>query len=106
MGKSGFRARNFPRFYQDVIERGYLQSEIVRPLAAPPGIVAPTRSTSCSFIGITLRWNAAAVPMSASIFAIDLFFGALFRRSGNLWIVAVIHGIGNAYIVASLAAAR
>ena len=34
------------------------------------------------------------------------FFGVLFRRSGNLWIVAVIHGIGNAYIVGSLSSAR
>lgn len=34
------------------------------------------------------------------------FFGTLFRRSGNLWIVAIIHGIGNAYIVGSLGAAR
>jgi membrane protease YdiL (CAAX protease family) len=35
-----------------------------------------------------------------------LFFGVLFNRSGNLWIVAVIHGIGNAYIVTSLASGR
>ena len=47
-----------------------------------------------------------AVPMFAATFAIGLFFGVLFWRSGNLWIVAVIHGIGNAYIVGSLAAAR
>jgi membrane protease YdiL (CAAX protease family) len=44
--------------------------------------------------------------MFASIFAIGLFFGVLFKRSGNLWIVAVIHGIGNAYIVSGLASAR
>ena len=45
-----------------------------------------------------LHWNyfwsrsAVAVPMFAAIFAIGLFFGVLFRRSGNLWMVAVIHG--------------
>ena len=44
--------------------------------------------------------------MFASIFAIGLFFGILFRRSGNLWIVAFIHGIGNAYIVTSLGSLR
>jgi membrane protease YdiL (CAAX protease family) len=44
--------------------------------------------------------------MFASIFAIGLFFGVLFNRSGNLWIVAVLHGIGNAYIVLSLASGR
>jgi membrane protease YdiL (CAAX protease family) len=40
--------------------------------------------------------------MFAAVFAIGLFFGILFRRSGNLWMVAVIHGIGNAYIITSL----
>ena len=39
-------------------------------------------------------------------FAIGLFFGVLFRRSGNLWMVAVIHGIGNAYIITSLSSVR
>ena len=40
--------------------------------------------------------------MFASIFAIGLF-GLLFKRSGNLWIVAVIHGIGDAYVTTSAA---
>ena len=44
--------------------------------------------------------------MIAAIFAIGLFFGILFHRSGNLWIVAILHGIGNAYIVTSLGSAR
>jgi membrane protease YdiL (CAAX protease family) len=35
-----------------------------------------------------------------------LFFGVLFRRSGNLWIVAVFHAIGNSYIVGSLGPIR
>src|SRR6266567_8443087 len=39
-----------------------------------------------------------ALPMFAGIFAIGLFFGVLFRRSGNLWMVAIFHGIGNSYI--------
>jgi len=32
------------------------------------------------------------------IFAIGLFFGVLFRRSGNLWIVGIFHGLGDWYI--------
>jgi membrane protease YdiL (CAAX protease family) len=40
-----------------------------------------------------------AVPMFASIFLIGLFFGVLYRRSGNLWIVGCFHAIGNAAIV-------
>ena len=39
------------------------------------------------------------MPIFAAIFAIGLFFGVLYKRSGNLWIVAVFHAIGNAYIV-------
>ncbi len=36
--------------------------------------------------------------MFAAIFAIGAFFGALYARSGNLWIVGVFHGIGDAYV--------
>jgi membrane protease YdiL (CAAX protease family) len=39
-----------------------------------------------------------AGPMFASIFLVGLFFGMVFRRSGNLWIVAIFHAIGNSYI--------
>lgn len=46
--------------------------------------------------------GSLAVPMFASIFVIGLFLGVLYRRSGNLWIVAVFHAIGNAYIVWSV----
>ncbi|HEV8514006.1 MAG TPA: CPBP family glutamic-type intramembrane protease, partial [Cyclobacteriaceae bacterium] len=34
----------------------------------------------------------------AAIFAIGLFFGILFRRSGNLWIVGIFHGVGDWYL--------
>jgi len=43
--------------------------------------------------------RAVAVPMFAAIFAMGLVFGMVYRRSGNLWIVAVMHALGNAYIV-------
>ncbi len=45
-----------------------------------------------------------AGPMFLSIFLIGLFFGVLYRRSGNLWIVACFHAIGNAAIVSRLGA--
>jgi membrane protease YdiL (CAAX protease family) len=37
--------------------------------------------------------------MFAAIFAIGLFFGVLYRRSGNLWLPAAFHAVGNAAIV-------
>jgi membrane protease YdiL (CAAX protease family) len=95
-------------FYQEVVYRGILQSELVRRWGAIIGILL----ANVLYTFGPLHWNyfssrgSVAVPMFASIFAIGLFFGILFRRSGNLWIVAVIHGIGNAYIVGSLSSAR
>ena len=95
-------------FYQEVVYRGMLQSELVRRWGAFIGILA----SNVLYTFGPLHWYyfssrvSLAVPMFASIFAIGLFFGVLFRRSGNLWIVAVIHGIGNAYIVGSLGSTR
>ena len=83
-----------------------LQSEFVRRWGALAGILG----ANVFYTFGPLHWyyfaaqGSLAVPMFAAIFAIGLFFGVLFWRSGNLWIVAVIHGIGNAYIVGSLAA--
>lgn len=95
-------------FYQEVVYRGLLQSELVRRWGALVGIVG----ANVLYTFGPLHWyyfaagSSVAVPMFGSIFAIGLFFGALFWRSGNLWIVAVIHGIGNAYIVVSLLGTR
>ena len=88
-------------FYQEVIYRGMLQSELVRRWGAVAGILV----SNILYTFGPLHWyyfSPLAIAMFASVFAIGLFFGVLFRRSGNLWIVAVIHGIGNAYIVGSL----
>ena len=95
-------------FYQEVVYRGLLQSEFVRRWGAPAGMLIANVLYTLG----PLHWHyfaaqaSFAVPMFASIFAIGLFFGVLFWRSGNLWIVAVIHGIGNAYIVVSLSTVR
>ncbi len=101
---NGFVPYLFFGFYQEVVYRGMVQSELVRRWGAFAGILI----ANVLYTFGPLHWNyflarsSVAVPMFAAIFAIGLFFGVLFRRSGNLWIVAVIHGIGNAYIVGSL----
>ena len=95
----------FHGFYQEVVYRGMLQSELVRRWGALAGILM----ANLLYTFGPLHWNHFTpmnVPMFAAIFAIGLFFGILFHRSGNLWIVTVIHGIGNAYIVTSLGSAR
>ena len=91
-----------------MVYRGILQSELVRRWGTLIGILI----ANIMYTFGPLHWNyflarsAVAIPMFLSIFAIGLFFGILFRRSGNLWMVAVIHGIGNAYIVGSLSSVR
>ena len=88
-------------FYQELVYRGMLQSELVRRWGTAAGILA----ANVVFTFGPLHWyyfasrSSVAIPMFAAIFAIGLFFGALYKRSGNLWIVAVFHAIGNAYIV-------
>jgi membrane protease YdiL (CAAX protease family) len=42
--------------------------------------------------------------MFAAVFAISRRFGILYRRSGNLRIIGVMHAIGNADVVTSLSA--
>lgn len=92
-------------FYQEVVYRGILQSELVRRWGKFFGVLA----ANVVYTFGPLHWHyfsPLAIPMFGSIFAIGLFFAVVFRRSGNLWIVAVMHGVGNAYIVGSLGSAR
>jgi len=98
----------FYGFYQEVVYRGILQTELVRRWGAFVGILIANILYTFGPLHSNYFWSRSslALPMFASIFAMGLFFGVLFRRSGNLWIVAVIHGIGNAYIVAGLSSAR
>ena len=95
-------------FYQELVYRGMVQLELVRRWGAPIGIVV----ANVLFTFGPLHWHyfasrgSLAVPMVAAIFVIGLFFGVLYRRSGNLWIVAIFHAIGNAYIVSSVGQAQ
>ena len=95
-------------FYQEFVYRGMVQLELVRRWGAPIGILV----ANVLYTFGPLHWYyfasraTLAVPMFASIFAIGLFFGVLYRRSGNLWLVAVPHAIGNAYIIWSIGPVR
>jgi membrane protease YdiL (CAAX protease family) len=91
-------------FYQEVLYRGMLQTELVRRWGLIIGILVS--NLLYTFGPLHYYYFSSrpsfAVPMFAAIFAMGLVFATIFRRSGNLWIVAVMHGIGNAYIVVSL----
>ena len=95
-------------FYQELVYRGMVQLELVRRLGVPVGIlVANVLYTFGPLHSYYFSSRASlAGPMFASIFVMGLFFGVVFRRSGNLWIVAIFHAIGNAYVVTSLGPVR
>lgn len=98
----------FYGFYQELLYRGMVQLELVRRWGAPIGIVV----ANVLYTFGPLHWyyfasrGSLAVPMFVAIFFIGLFFGVLYRRSGNLWIVAIFHAIGNAHIVWSVGQAQ
>ena len=95
-------------FYQEVVYRGMLQLELGRRWGTMAGILM----ANVLYTFGPLHWVyfssplKTAGPMFLAIFLIGLFFGAVYARSGNLWLVTVFHAIGNAYILASLGAAR
>jgi membrane protease YdiL (CAAX protease family) len=82
---------------QEILYRGLLQTELVRRWGSIPGVLL----ANLIFTFGPLHWNyfrfgSAAGPewnMFAAIFGIGLLFGILYRRSGNLWIPALMHGI-------------
>jgi membrane protease YdiL (CAAX protease family) len=95
-------------FYQEVVYRGMLQLELIRRWGVLAGILSANLLYTFGPLHSYYFSSRAslAVPMFASIFIIGLFFGLLFRRSGNLWLVAIFHALGNAYIVGSLGPIR
>jgi membrane protease YdiL (CAAX protease family) len=88
-------------FYQEVLYRGLLQTELVRRWGPVAGIL--TSNLLYTFGPLHSYYFFAqaslAVPMFAAIFAIGLLFAVVFHRTGNLWIVATMHAFGNAYAV-------
>ena len=83
--------------HQELVYRGILQTELVRRWGIWLGILV---SNLLFTFGPLHYYHFArgAWPMFGGIFLIGLFFAVLFRRSGNLVIVGILHGIGNSYI--------
>lgn len=82
---------------QEIIYRGLLQTVLVRRLGGIAGVLlanlvftfGPLHFNHYGFdTDYGVRWG-----MFAAIFGIGLFFGVLYRRSGNLWIPALMHGL-------------
>jgi CAAX protease family protein len=82
---------------QEFIYRGLLQTELVRLLGSIPGVLLANLVFTFGPLHFNyFRLGADDGPrwgMFAAIFGIGLLFGLLYRRSGNLWIPALMHGI-------------
>jgi membrane protease YdiL (CAAX protease family) len=86
-------------FYQEFLYRGILQTALVRRWGALPGILASNLIFTFGPLH-AYHFRAAARHPShlwifAAIFAIGLLFAIIFERSGNLWIIAIMHGVGD-----------
>lgn len=86
-------------FHQEVVYRGMLQTELGRRFGGVAGTLLANLFFTFGPLHLYHFSGAAPWPMFAAIFAIGLLFGAIFQRSGNLWIVAVFHGLGTAFIL-------
>ena len=84
--------------YQELVYRGILQTALVSRLGPAAGILIANTLFAFGPLHFYHFASRNALPMFAGIFAIGLFFSLLYWRSGNLWMVGILHGIGDAYM--------
>ena len=89
-------------FYQEFVYRGILQTELVRRWGAFTGILTSnlifTFGPLHAYHFILARGNPSHLWIFAATFGIGLLFAILFNRSGNLWMIGVMHGVGDLFI--------
>jgi uncharacterized protein len=84
-------------FHQELVYRGILQTELVRRWGSLVGILVSNLFFTFGPLHFFYFSDVPGrvFPVFTGIFLTGLFFGVLFRRSGNLAIVGVLHGLGN-----------
>jgi membrane protease YdiL (CAAX protease family) len=80
---------------QELLYRGWLQTELTRRFGAATGLVASTAIFTFGPLHLDHFFGPSSgrrgtVP---AIFAVGLVFGLVYRRSGNLWLPAELHGL-------------
>src|SRR5713226_6722844 len=89
-------------FYQELLYRGVLQTELVRRRGTAPGIwvsnLVVTFGPQHAYHFLAAQKNPSHLWIFAAIFSIGLLFAILLRRSGNLWIIGFMHGLGDWFI--------
>lgn len=95
--------------YQELIYRGIFQTELMRRWGTGVGIVISNLLYTFGPLHFyhfqTAKGNPEHLWIFVAIFAIGLFFAILYKRSGNLWVVGICHGIGDCYLVGLMQAA-
>jgi len=89
-------------FYQEFVYRGLLQTELVRRWGTLTGILTSnllfTFGPLHAYHFALSQGNPSHLWIFAATFGIGLFFAILYMRSGNLWMVGIMHGIGDWFI--------
>jgi membrane protease YdiL (CAAX protease family) len=89
-------------FYQELVYRGMLQTELVRRWGAWRGIFLSNLIFTFGPLHFYhfkwLRTNPSHLWIFVAIFAIGLFFAIIFWRSGNLGMIGTLHGLGDWFI--------
>ncbi len=87
-------------FYQEVIYRGILQNELTRHLGRFAGPLAANTLFTFGPLhsGIFMkRGYPVSLELFAATFATGLLFAYIFHRTRNIWVVGILHGIGDAF---------
>jgi membrane protease YdiL (CAAX protease family) len=84
-------------FYQEWIYRGLLQTELTRRYGAFTAILLANILFTFGPLHFYQLYQGKYMLIGAT-FLIGLIFGILYHRSYNLWIVGILHGIGNWFL--------
>ena len=89
-------------FYQEFLYRGMLQTELVRRWGTWRGIIVSnavfTFGPLHDYHFLMAAKNPAHLWIFVAIFGIGLFFSLIFKASGNLWLIGIMHGLGNLFL--------
>ena len=89
-------------FYQEFLYKGLLQNVLTQRFGAFRGILVSnlifTFGPLHAYHFLSANGNPSHLWIFAAIFAIGLLFAILYHRSGNLWIIGIMHGLGDWFI--------
>lgn len=89
-------------FYQEFLYRGVLQTELGRRWGPMAGILTSnllfTFGPLHAYHFLLASKNPSHLWIFVGIFSIGFFFALIFWRSGNLWIIGIMHGLGDWFI--------